>query len=109
MYKSQKLKNSDIVLVDLPHSNAVLVMGIFSIFSCFILGFPGLILGIIALLLYKKPYELYQLAPELYKKESFNNLKAGYITAIIGIVLSSLFLLILIFYLVFFGSLVAIF
>jgi len=109
MSKSKKMnKDNDIVLVDLPNSNAVLVMGIFSIFSCFILGLPGLILGLIALNLYKKPHELYHLAPELYKKESYKNLRAGYITSIIGIALSSLFLLVLIFYVVIFGSLAAI-
>ena len=97
--------DNDIILVDLPNSNTVLVLGIFSIFSCFILGVPGLILGIVALNLYKKPHELYQLAPELYKKESYKNLRAGYITSIIGIALSSLFLLFLIFYVLIFGSL----
>lgn len=104
----KKNQDNDIILVDLPYSNTVLVLGIFSIFSCFILGLPGLIMGIVALNLYKKPHELYQLAPELYKKESYKNLRAGYITSIIGIALSSLFLLILIFYVVIFGSLAAI-
>ncbi|MEN8118957.1 MAG: CCC motif membrane protein [Bacteroidota bacterium] len=101
-------QDNDIILVDLPNSNTVLVLGIFSIFSCFILGLPGLVMGIVALKLYKKPYELYQLAPELYKKESYKNLRVGYITSIIGIVLSSLFLLILIFSILIFGSLAAI-
>ncbi len=109
MTTSKKMtKNEDIILVDLPNSNVVLVLGIFSIFSCFILGLPGLILGLLALKLYKKPYELYQLAPELYKKESFKNLRAGFITSIIGISLSALFLLFLGFYTLIFGSLLAI-
>ena len=100
--------DNDLILVDLPNSNTVLVLGIFSIFSCFTFGLPGLIMGMVALKLYKNPHELYQLAPELYKKESYKNLRAGYITSIIGIALSSLFLLILIFYILVFGSLVAI-
>jgi uncharacterized membrane protein len=79
----------------LPNATAVLVLGIVSIVSCCCYGLPGIITGIIGLVLYKKDNELYQQNPTLYS--DYNNLKTGRILSIIGIILSIL----TIFYLVF--------
>ncbi len=75
----------------LPNSTAVLVLGICSIVTCFCAGIPGLICGIIALVLSKKDMALYNESPENWK--GYQNLKAGRICAIIGLVLSTLYLI----------------
>ena len=79
----------------LPNATAVLVLGIVSIVSCCCYGVPGLITGIIGLVLYKKDNALYQQNPTQYS--DYNNLNTGRILSIIGIVLSVL----MIFYMVF--------
>ncbi len=78
----------------LPNATAVLVLGILSIVLCICYGIIGLILGIIALSLAGKDLQLYNANPSAYKQSSYNNLKAGRICAIIGTVLSSLYILI---------------
>jgi len=75
----------------LPNSNAVLTLGILSILTCCCWGFIGLILGIIALVLAKKDLKIYNQDPELYA--GYSNLNTGKILAIIGVVLSSIYLL----------------
>jgi hypothetical protein len=47
-------------------------------------------MGIIALVLASKAKALYDQNPDLYSESSFNNLKAGRICAIIGLILSAL-------------------
>lgn len=74
---------------ELPNSTGVLVLGILSIVFCCCYGIIGLIFGIIALYLSKEGMALYETNPNLYTSVSYNNLKAGRICAIIGIVLSS--------------------
>jgi M penetrans paralogue family 26 len=74
----------------LPNATAVLVMGILSIVICGI----GVVLGIIALVLAKKDTELYNAGMEIYAPSSYSNLKAGKICGVIGIILSSLFILV---------------
>jgi len=81
----------------LPNSTAVLVMGILSIVFC---SFIGLVLGIVALVLAKKDMELFASNPDIYKRESFNQIKTGRTCAIIGIALSSIMVVFLIIYLV---------
>ena len=77
----------------LPNATAVLVLGICSIvFGCF---FVGLILGIIGLVLSNKPRQMYKQNPELY--EGYGQLNAGYIMSIIGLVLSALYIVYVIF------------
>lgn len=85
----------------LPNSTAVLVLGIASIATCCCYGVPGIITGIIALVLYKKDSALYNTNPELYS--DYNNLKTGRILAIIGIVLSVLMLFYMIFVISYIG------
>ncbi|MBP6978771.1 MAG: CCC motif membrane protein [Bacteroidales bacterium] len=71
----------------LPNSTAVLILGILSIIAC---CFVGLILAIIALVMASKGKNLYEANPGKYTAGSFNNMKAGRICAIIGLILSLL-------------------
>ena len=89
----------------LPNSAAVLVLGILSIVLCFCYGLVGMILGIIALVLASKGNALYKSNPGMYSLSSYNNLKAGKICAIIGVVLSSLYLIFVVVYILFLGAL----
>jgi Trk-type K+ transport system membrane component len=79
----------------LPNESAVLVLGILSLVSCIFYGIIGLILGIIAIVLHKKDKEIYNTNPNVYER-SFKNSNAGKICAIIGVSLSSLFIIVLI-------------
>lgn len=75
----------------IPNGTLILVMGILSIVGCCCYGFPGLIFGIVAVILAGKATEIYKTAPEDYA--GFGNVKAGKIMGIIGIVLSILMVL----------------
>lgn len=77
----------------LPNATPVLVMGILSIVTCFCYGILGLILGIIAIVLAGKDNQLYKASPNEYTLASFKNMNAGKICAIIGIILSLLYLI----------------
>jgi len=93
-----KKNNESVAQVPLPNSTAVLVLGILSIVCCFCYGVIGLVLAIIALSLAKKSNSLYNKSPDNYKAESFSNLKAGRICAIIGLILSALYLVFIVLY-----------
>ena len=86
----------------LPNSTGVLVLGIISIVGCFCYGILGVILGIIALALSAKSKSLYTANPSLYTESSYKNMKGGRVCALIGLILSSLYL---IFWIVFFAIL----
>lgn len=75
----------------LPNATLILVFGILSIVTCCCYGLIGLILGIVALVLANKATKVYAENPEAYT--GFQNVKTGKILAIIGIVLSALYLL----------------
>ncbi len=75
----------------LPNATAVLVLGILSILTCCCWGVIGLILGIVALILAKKDIALYIENPELY--DGYSNINTGRVLAIIGIILSTLYLI----------------
>lgn len=79
--------------MELPNATAVLVLGIISIALCWCGGIVGLPCGIIALVLGAKGMNLYNQNPQAYTTKSFNNLKAGRICAIIGTILSGLYLI----------------
>lgn len=79
----------------LPNANAVLILGILSILTCCCYGFIGLVLGIAALVIANKDLKVYLQNPELYT--NYQNLNIGRILAIIGIVLSSLYLIFVIY------------
>ena len=89
--------NNNVGSGQVPNATAVLVLGIISIVGCFLYGIPGLICGIIAIVLHKKDKAVYLSNPERYEA-SFKNSKAGNVCAIIGLSLSILFIVILIFY-----------
>ncbi|WP_075342889.1 CCC motif membrane protein [Tenacibaculum agarivorans] len=79
---------------NLPNATAVLILGILSILSCICYGIFGVILGVVALVLFKKDKALYDANPSIYS--NYSNLNAGRILAIIGLVLSILYLMIII-------------
>jgi hypothetical protein len=80
--------------IPIPNSTAILVLGILSIpCCCCFMGVLGLVLAIIALALYGKAHALYQSNPDDYTEKSNGNLKAGRICAIIGAILSSIYIL----------------
>lgn len=87
----------------LPNATAVLVLGIISIVACCLYGLPGLICGIIALVLAKKDTALYNENPGRFTTNSFSNLKAGKVCAIIGVSLASIFLIYIIVVIAFVG------
>ena len=93
-------------LNSLPNATAVLVLGIVSIVTCFCYGFIGLTCGIIALYLAGKDKRLYAHSPASYTPSSYNNLKAGRVCALIGVILSAIYLAIIIVYLVIFGAVI---
>lgn len=76
----------------LPNSTLILIFGILSIVTCCCYGILGLIFGIVALVLAKQAKQTYLAEPELYT--GYNNVKTGRILAIIGIILSALYLII---------------
>jgi len=75
----------------LPNATAVLILGILSILTCCCWGIIGLILGIVALILAKKDSKLFFENPDAYS--GYSNLNTGKILAIIGIILSSIYLI----------------
>ena len=85
----------------LPNSTLVLVMGILSIIGCCCYGFPGIIFGIIALVVGKNATTIYNENPDSYL--GFPNVKAGKIMAIIGIVISVIYIALIIFMISYFG------
>ncbi|OEJ98460.1 hypothetical protein A8C32_04395 [Flavivirga aquatica] len=85
----------------LPNSTLILVFGILSIVTCCCYGLIGIILGIIAVVLAKKATQLYIENPELYT--GIQNVKTGKILAIIGIALSVIYLLIVVWAITAFG------
>jgi len=88
---------------NLPNATATLVLGILSIVGCIFYGIPGIICGIIAIVLHGKDKKLYTTDPASYKK-SFGNSKAGFICGIVGLSLSILWFLYFIVILIFFGA-----
>lgn len=73
----------------IPNGTLVLVMGILSIIGCCCYGLPGLIFGIVAIVMGNKATKIYMEAPENYS--GFGNVKAGKIMGIIGVVLSVIY------------------
>jgi len=97
--------NMSTPLKNLPNGVAVLVLGICSIFpGCFCYGIVGIVCGIIALVLAKKDMLLYNANPTQYNPASFSNLKAGRICGIIGICLSSLYIIFIVIYVIILGA-----
>ena len=74
----------------LPNSTLILIFGILSIVTCCCWGILGLIFGVVALVMAKTAKQQYITEPDLYT--GYNNVKTGRILAIIGIILSVLYL-----------------
>lgn len=89
---------------DVPNATAILVLGIVSIVGCFCYGIIGLGCGIAALVMATKALNEYNQNPSGFTRQSYNNAKAGRICAIIGTILSGLYLLYVIFIFAFLGS-----
>lgn len=79
----------------LPDATAVLVLGILGILGSFCYGIFGLILGIVALAISGRSMRLLRESPGSYSHSSISNLKAGRICAIVGLVISGIYLLVL--------------
>lgn len=86
---------------NLPNSTLILIFGILSIVTCCCYGVLGLIFGIVALVLAKRAKQVYLEDPYIYT--GYGNVKTGRILAIIGIVLSVIYILILIFAFTYYG------
>lgn len=94
----------------LPNATAVLVLGIISIPTCFCyftFGLIGMVCAIISIVLATKANKLYQDNPGVYSQVSYNNMKAGRICAIIGLILNAICFLAMIGYLIFVGTLIS--
>ena len=87
-------------LQPIPNATGVLVLGIISIPTCFCYGIVGMICGIIALVMSGKATKIYNSNPGLYSQTSYKNLKAGRTCAIIGTILSGIYLLFVIIYII---------
>ena len=93
----RETKSGNVPQEKLPNFIAILVLGIVSIVGCYPFGIPGLICGIIALSLWNKNNRLYQSNPDHYASYSYRNAKAGRVCAIIGICVSSAWILFFLF------------
>ncbi len=96
--------NNQFGQMPIPNSAAVLVLGILSIVFCFCLGLPGLVMGIISIVIAGKSNAVFMQNPNNYSLSSYNNLKAGKICAIIGTILSSLAVIYWIIYVIAVGT-----
>jgi hypothetical protein len=89
---------------ELPNATGVLVLGILSIVFCFCYGLFGIVFGVISLVLANKDNKLYVSSPSTYTESSVKNMKAGKICAIVGLSLSSVYVIIGVIYLAIFGA-----
>jgi hypothetical protein len=94
--QQQPQTQSPAIQPPLPNATAALVLGILSIPTCWCYGIIGLILGIIGLILGNKALELYKSSPDVYSASSYKNASAGKICAIIGLILSAIYLIFII-------------
>ncbi len=88
----------------LPNATAVLVLGIISIVGCFCYGLVGIICGIVALVLAKKDIQLYKNNPGIYTDASLSTTKSGRVCAIIGLCISSVYIIVILFLIILYGS-----
>lgn len=91
---------------NLPNATTALVLGILSILGSFCYGIVGLICGIVGLILANRDKKLYQISPELYLASSFGTSNSGRICCIIGIILSSLLVILIMVVIIVFGALI---
>ncbi len=95
-----------VIRVPVPNSQGVLILGIFSLVTtvcCGGIGFVGIVLGIIAVVMSSKAEQLYAENPAAYTETSYKNVNAGRICGIIGIVINGVLILAGIIYLLVVG------
>jgi hypothetical protein len=100
-------KTAPVIRVPVPNSQGILILGIFSLVTtvcCFGIGFVGLVLGIIAVVMSTKAIETYQQNPRVYTEGSFKNVNGGRICGIIGIVVNGVLIVFGIVYLIVVGA-----
>lgn len=85
----------------LPNASAVLALGIISIIGCCCYGVLGIIVAVIALVLFKQDKAKYDLNPSIYT--NYSTLNIGRILAIIGLSFSVLYILLIILAISIFG------
>jgi len=83
--------------IELPNATAVLVLGILSIPACCCYG-VGVIPAIIALILARSASKRYLAEPDKYLQSSYSNLTTGNICAWIGLVISIISVIFIIWY-----------
>jgi hypothetical protein len=72
----------------------ILVLGVLSIIGCcFYYGAPGITIGIIVLLLANYASKNYMSNPEKFTENSYKNMNAGKVCAMIAIVMSVIYLI----------------
>lgn len=78
--------------INLPNSNTILVLGILSLLFCWwhIFSIVGIVLSIVTLTLARKELFLFYARPSDFTVGSLNNVKAGRVCAIIGLIISIL-------------------
>jgi hypothetical protein len=82
-------KKSNFMQQKLPNSGGILAMGIISIVAfCCCWGVVGIVLGIIAIVMSVNAERTYREDPDLFTIGSYKNMRAGKITAIIGLSIS---------------------
>lgn len=89
-------------LQELPNGTLILIFGILSLPLSFCYGVLGLVFGIVTLVLAREPRRLYRLNPTAYS--NYSNVQAGYVCAIIAVIIASLWMLFLIAYFLILGS-----
>lgn len=104
MEENQTVQNPQGGQVNLPNATAILVLGIVSIALCWCYGIIGIASGIIALVMAGKAKALYESNPDGYTLSSFKNMKAGRICAIIGTILSALYIVYIIVIIALYGA-----
>ena len=82
--------------IELPNATVVLVLGIISIIGCCCYGIVGIICGIIALVMANSATKLYVSDPGKYTEGSYKNMNAGKICAWIGLIMSALYIIFMI-------------
>lgn len=87
---------------EVPNATLILVLGILSIVGCCCYGILGVIFGIITIIISNKAIAIYNADPDMYY--GYQNVKIGRILAIIGLVLSAIFLITVILFFIFNGG-----
>ncbi|PKP03122.1 MAG: hypothetical protein CVU11_09650 [Bacteroidetes bacterium HGW-Bacteroidetes-6] len=87
-----------------PNATGALVLGILSIVFIWCYALPGLVMGIVAIVLANKATQTFEANPGMYSESSLGNAKAGKVTGIIGLAVSALVFILIIVYIVILGA-----